>query len=220
VRTTPLTTGEAVDLVVAALASAPAPARGPRVLAVDGRSGSGKTDLAAAVAHRLGAPVVHLDDLYPGWDGLADGVVVLAGSVLAPLRAGREAVYRRWDWAADAPGGPVRVPGGPTVVLEGVGAGAAGPVDLLVWLEAGAAVRRRRGLDRDGEAFAPHWERWAAQEDALFARVPVAPHADLVLGTGGASGFSRAVAGSAPRPGAPAAAPPGGRTPRPPAGRP
>lgn len=219
-RTSLLTTAEAVDLVVTALAATPVPARGPRVLAVDGRSGSGKTDLAAAVAGRVGAPVVHLDDVYPGWDGLAEAVGVLADDVLAPLRAGRAAVYRRWDWAADAPGPLVRVAGAPTVVLEGVGAGAAGPVDLLVWLEAGTAVRRRRGLDRDGETFAPHWERWAAQEDELFARRPVAPLADLVLGTDGPSGFSRGAAGRAPRPAGPAAAPPGGRSRRPPAGRP
>lgn len=180
---TPLTTTQAVDLVLATLERTPAPPRGPRVLAVDGRSGSGKTDLAAAVAARTGAPVVHLDDVYPGWDGLAAAVEVVATDVLAPLRAGREAGFTRWDWTAGAPGGRVRVPLAPVVVLEGVGSGAAGPVDLLVWLEAGSVVRRRRGLDRDGETFRPHWERWAAQEDVLFTAHPVAERADLVLGS-------------------------------------
>src|SRR6202042_2836673 len=41
-----------------------------RLIAVDGRSGSGKTWFAGRLARPLDAPVIHLDDLYPGWDGL------------------------------------------------------------------------------------------------------------------------------------------------------
>jgi hypothetical protein len=40
---------------------------------------------------------------------------------------------------------------------------------LLVWVEAPQPERFRRGIARDGEAYRPHWERWAAQEDAHFA---------------------------------------------------
>ena len=51
----------------------------------------------------------------------------------------------------------------------GVLASACAPdLDLRVWLEAPAPVRRGRALDRDGEVFAPHWQEWADQERALF----------------------------------------------------
>ncbi|GAB3624689.1 hypothetical protein GCM10027418_27740 [Mariniluteicoccus endophyticus] len=36
--------------------------------------------------------------------------------------------------------------------------------DCTVWLELDAAERKRRALARDGDAFAPWWDHWAAQE--------------------------------------------------------
>ena len=52
------------------------PCRVP-VVAIDGYSGSGKSTLAAALAFLLpGWQVLHLDDWYPGWDGLAVGAQV------------------------------------------------------------------------------------------------------------------------------------------------
>jgi adenylylsulfate kinase-like enzyme len=59
------------------------------VIAVDGRSGSGKTSLAARLRSALHAPVVTLEDLYGGWDGLERGIDLLVSEVLEPLAAGR-----------------------------------------------------------------------------------------------------------------------------------
>lgn len=184
----PRPTGAVVQEVLALLAAVPAPAAGPVVVAVDGRSGSGKTDLAAALAGRTGAVVVHLDDLYPGWSGLAAGVDVLSG-LLRTLRTGSVAVQPVWDWAAGAYTRTVALPTSGLLVVEGVGAGRAGPVDLLVELVADPAVRRDRALARDGATFAPHWDAWAAQEADLFARRPA--HPDVTFG-------SATVAGAAP----------------------
>ena len=51
------------------------PAITPRrvpVVTIDGYSGSGKSTLAAALVSLLpGWQILHLDDWYPGWDGLA-----------------------------------------------------------------------------------------------------------------------------------------------------
>ena len=43
----------------------------------------------------------------------------------------------------------------------------------------------RRGLARDGELYRPHWERWAAQEEALFAADRTRDRADVVVSTEG-----------------------------------
>lgn len=159
------------------------------VLALDGRSGAGKTALARRLSAEMAlrdrtCTVVHLDDLYPGWHGLAAALPRLCAEVLEPLRAGSTGRFRSWDWLAQRPG-PVReVPPTPVVLVEGVGAGATpcpGLVDLVVWLEVGAQLRRRRALERDGKTFAPHWEEWAAQEDQIFARRGGPARADVVL---------------------------------------
>lgn len=90
--------------------AAPARAGATRVIAVDGRAGSGKSTLAGRLARRLDAPVVHMDDLHPGWDGLAAAVPRLVEWVLGPLAGGRGARYRRYDWHRGEYAEWVRVP--------------------------------------------------------------------------------------------------------------
>jgi len=161
------------------------------VIGIDGRSGTGKTTLAEQVAAALSTPaeavpVVHLEDVYPGWDGLAAAVPVLVEGVLEPLSRGQDARWRRWDWASDAPGGWAEVAWAPTVVVEGVGATASvcrPHLACALWLVAGDDLRYRRAIDRDGEVFAREWERWAAQEDAYLAADSPAAAADVVVRT-------------------------------------
>lgn len=172
--------------------------RRPLLLAVDGRSGAGKTSLALEVAAllrpHLDVEVFHLDSVYPGWDGLAAALTAYAADVVAPLAAGRTAEWTWWDWERDAPGARGRTRPADVVVLEGVGAGALaarGHLDALAWVDLADGERRRRALERDGETFAPHWDRWAAQEDAYLAADDPAAHAAITVdssaGTAGAA---------------------------------
>lgn len=176
-----------VDAVLAR-ARTSVPACGPvTVVALDGRSGSGKTTLGSAVADAWGAPLLHMDEIYPGWDGLAASVGVLEEQVLAPLARGERPEYRRWDWTHDRWGPLRRLPAEDRLVVEGCGVAVRPAGDraaVRVWLEAPRALRQRRGLSRDGEAYRPHWQRWAAQEDALFAADGTRERAHLVLRTG------------------------------------
>lgn len=160
----------------------------PVVIAVDGRSGSGKTslavELAAALREHRSVALVHLEDLYPGWDGLMRGIERCAAEILAPLRRGETARWRAWDWIADADGEERVTEPADVVVLEGVGAGSRqlrSLADALVWLEAPSEERRRRALARDGETYAPHWERWARQEDAWLAEDDVLAAATVTV---------------------------------------
>ena len=70
------------------------------------------------------------------------------------------------------------------LIVEGVGALSARSrkfADLGVWIELDPASRKSRALQRDGDAFAPHWASWAAGEDAFLAREHPAEIADLVV---------------------------------------
>jgi uridine kinase len=154
-----------------------------RLVCIDGPSGSGKTTLAARLAAALGdPPVLHMDELYPGWDGLAASVPLLHEEVVAPLSEGGPARYRRYDWHRGE-FGEMHDLGTPEVLLvEGAGCGArliAERAVLLVWIEAPRDERFRRGIARDGETYLPHWERWARQEAAHFAAEATAWRADV-----------------------------------------
>ncbi len=152
--------------------------RRARRILIDGRSGSGKTELARAIAADWPeAQLVRMDDLYPGWDGLA------AGSALVPelLTTGR---YRAWDWATGAPGEERRLDLDRPIIVEGVGAlsRASRPLaDLAVWVRYPAPLRKQRALARDGGDFAPHWCHWAVQEKAFMRAEQPRELADVVV---------------------------------------
>lgn len=177
---------EALDAVVAATREASPRCGDVVVVALDGPSGAGKTELATRVAARLGCPVVSMDDLYPGWDGLVAGVGVLAGRVLAPLARGERVRQPVWDWANSRWGAEKPLAVTRLVVVEGCGSSvdpAGEYAAVRVWVDAPAPVRKARALARDGATFAPHWHRWAAQERALFTADGTRARADLVVNT-------------------------------------
>lgn len=154
------------------------------VVAVDGPSGSGKTTFATRLSAHLKCPTVHMDDLYPGWYGLADSAARLVEWVLEPLSEGRPARYRRFDWDAGEYAEWNTVPASGSLIVEGVGSGAlaaAGHLSFLVWVEAPRGLRMERGIERDGEAFRPHWKRWAAQEARMFRESRTRERADLLV---------------------------------------
>jgi uridine kinase len=160
------------------------------VVALDGPSGAGKTTLARGIELALEptgpVAVVHMDHLYPGWDGLSQAPGLLTRQVLEPLARSERASYRLWSWVRDEWSGTREVPPCRFLVVEGCGSsvGPAGPyAAVAVFVDADVALRMRRGIERDGEAYRPQWQRWADQETALFSADATRERADLVLDT-------------------------------------
>jgi uridine kinase len=160
------------------------------VVALDGRSGTGKSSLAASLGTDLGAAVVDCDDFYTGGSD-ADWAVRppaaraaeaidwrrLRREVVEPLRAGRTATWLPYDW--DEGRGPVPRPislaPARTVVLDGAYTARpelADVVDLPVLLELDHALRRERVSQREGDEFADSWYAvWDAAEDHYFTTI-------------------------------------------------
>ena len=179
-----------VDAVVALALRAPARCGDTVVVAIDGPSGSGKTTLAQGVAGALAdvdtVEVVHMDRIFPGWDGLAVAPGLLTEQVLVPISHGRRAAYRLWDWERDEWDGMCRVTPSHFLVVEGCGSSvqpAGQYAAVAVFVEADRALRMDRGVARDGETYRPHWERWADQESLLFGADRTRERADLVIDT-------------------------------------
>lgn len=171
---------------IAAVARSRPPGLGhTRVVALEGRSGAGKTTLAPLVARALGdAPLVSMEDLYGGWDGLRDGAERLVDAVLEPLAREGHALVPAFDWHARRWGPAWELAAPEVLVVDGIGSGtraAAQRTSLLVWLDCDDAVRRERALARDGGLYDPYWDRWAAQEDAYLAEEDPRTRADLRL---------------------------------------
>lgn len=166
------------------------------VVAVDGRSGAGKSSLASGLqqlaADRLGRPLdqvarVEIEDLYAGWTGLEAAPALLEWTVLRPLRRGaRRVSWPVWDWSAGRYGSTRTLtrPASGLVVVEGVGCSAPPAreqVDHVVWVEADAPTRRE-GVRARQRQLVGHddtdqwWDAWTAAEDRLLAQHPPTWH--------------------------------------------
>lgn len=174
------------EAVLAHARSHPARLGSSRLVCIDGPSGSGKSTLAHEVAGAADAPLIRMDDLYPGWQGLFDVDPHVLG-VLAPLAEGEPGTYRRYEWHVDAYAEEHEVRPAPLLVLEGVGAGNRAWRDLvttLVWVEAPADVRLARSIARDGEGQRANLVAWMRDEERLYADQGTRAVADLVVETG------------------------------------
>lgn len=188
---------EALSAAVESLIrGAMARADGPVIVAIDGRSGVGKSTLAAELAARFDATVVEGDDFYAGGVGiLGDSPQARAARcidwqdqrrVLGDLRQGRAASWFAFDW--DAFDGRTAeeatvAPPAPLVILEG--AYSARPeladlLDLRVLLRVPDSVRLARLLEREGE-IGPWETQWHEAEEWYFAHAALAQGFDLVI---------------------------------------
>lgn len=189
--------GPVVDLaeLVTRVLDGPSRLGGVRLVGVDGPSGSGKTTLAGrlrAAFHRdprrPRASVVHLDNLYEGWSGVAadrgHGTVSqrLREDLLDPLAAGRPGRWRRYDWHAAAFAEWHEVAEPDVLLLEGCGSvdpAYSAHLVLSIWVEAARELRTSRGLARGGVGTQANMSRWQAGEDALFGSRNTRALADL-----------------------------------------
>lgn len=182
------------------------------IIAIDGRAGAGQSSIAKELAKLLGergsVTIISLKDLYPGWEGLAEGIERCAVNVIPPLQYGRTVRWLSWDWAA-GDYGQQRITGpADFLILEGVGAGAA-PLralcDAVAWVDSSAAHRWSRVVRSGNKGIAANWKQWTAQEDTLYATDDVSLTASVVVSppagtiqSGAAAGHIRDALGELP----------------------
>ena len=149
----------------------------PPIVLIDGRSGSGKTELATTLSGALDAQLLRLDDVYPGWDGLE----AASGQIADILQTGR---WQRWDWASRRLAEWNTLDLSRALIVEGSGALTRASRERStfgIWVELDAPTRKTRALARDGALYEPHWDAWAEQERQHFDRERPDLLADVVV---------------------------------------
>lgn len=163
------------------------------LVALDGRSGVGKSSIAKAMSQRFNCIIVVSDDFYSGgeggdergWDNKtarekAEQAIDwkrLRSDVLEPLLRGENVAYHPFDFkrGIGLSKKEVRLEHAPLIILEG--AYSSRPelqdiIDLSVLVESHDDERRGRLVNREGEAFMGDWhKRWDVAEDYYFSEI-------------------------------------------------
>ena len=205
----PVTLTEACAMIMAVTCKATVSGQVPLVMAIDGRSGTGKSTLASLVAEEAGAAVVSLDDFFAAsipnadWDCMTveeRGVNVfdwarVRSEAIMPLITGRVARWHPFDFdSGPRADGTYRMKNEasavePTSVIIIDGAYSSGPqladlVDLTVLVETSEAERWARLTRREEAEFLAQWHaRWTGVEDFYFSNVRPRNSFDLIVTT-------------------------------------
>ena len=158
-----------------------------RIVTIDGPAGSGKTTLANELANYLGdAQVVHLDELYEGWNKALDDILYqrIQAWILTPIRNGLPAKHLSYDWIANSYSTWKEIPTKPVLIIEGVGAGHTSmrpEVSQAIWIEAAEELLLDRVVHRDGEIVRDEMLIWKSKERSYFELHQVKESANFQL---------------------------------------
>ena len=160
------------------------------IILIDGRAGSGKSTFAESLQQQLfrdgeSAPrVIHMDNIFEGWDGLALGSDYMVRFILQPLARRETASWQDWSWVKNQRSSWREFSGGTPLIVEGCGSlteRSKEHADICIWLEASEETRRERWIQR--ERHLEKFDFWAAQELDFYAREKSQSLADLVVKT-------------------------------------
>jgi uridine kinase len=198
---------EALEPVASRIRARQRNATAPLVVAIDGRSGAGKSTVASLLTDLLDAACVPCDDFFTadipaaGWEARTAAERAsdaldwrrLRTEVIEPIRAGNTARWLAFDFAAGArPDGTYAMravsseqPPRPILLLDGAYSTRpelADVIDVAILVEAPAPVRLARLAAREAPGFLEGWRaRWDAAEEHYFTRVRPASTFDVVL---------------------------------------
>lgn len=162
-------------------ASSPGVVDRPRIIAIDGRGGAGKSTLVERLRALVPtSAIVHTDDI--AWNhAFFDWGALLVDDIMRPLHRGEAVEFRPPAWVEHDRPGMIHVPAGLEVVwIEGTGIirdEFARWSDASIWVQGDLDERERRLVARDGDSDTQqrHVAEWLADELPLLRREPCVP---------------------------------------------
>ena len=161
------------------------------VIAIDGPAGAGKTtlatNLALALSRDLRVQIIHMDDLYAGWqNALGAQLSETLTYIVASHKNGKKVKFSKYDWIQSQFNEAQEIPEADLIILEGVGSGQLAIRDelaALLWIDIDHSLGLERVISRDGDSIKAQMQKWLAQQEQHFAREGTQNAADFILTT-------------------------------------
>ncbi len=173
----------------------------PILVALDGRSGTGKSTIAKKIAERLGGVEIILDDFWVGgsneeWDKKSPKEKAetaidwkrIRTEVLEPLLAGKSATWHPFNWKVGYGLSEKTLHSNPKPLILLDGAYSTRPelqdiIDLSILVEVPDDLHRRaRLVVREGEKYMNDWHsRWDVAEDYYFSHIRPRESFDMII---------------------------------------
>ncbi|WP_339228959.1 NB-ARC domain-containing protein [Oceanobacillus sp. FSL K6-2867] len=169
----------------------------PKIIAIDGRCGSGKTTLAKQLATKFDSTLFHLDDFFLPFEMKTNERMSEPGGnvhyerfkeeVLLPLQSGSTTVHRPYNCQQKALDDPIQTAFKHLTIVEGVYSlhpALQDFYDYKVFLTVDKNVQRKRIQQRNGkEKLETFIQRWIPLEEHYFDSLQLEKQCDLVINT-------------------------------------
>ena len=161
------------------------------IIAIDGPAGAGKTTLAdylnLAIAQHYSIAVIHMDDLYDGWDNaLNSQLTEVLEHVTSAHKKSIPISLSTYDWNMGVFLPASQLESAELLILEGVGSGQKAirnSLSALIWIDINEDEGMRRVIARDGIEIESHMRKWLATQEQHFHTQGTKNTADFVLTT-------------------------------------
>ena len=135
----------------------------------------------------MSVSVIHMDDLYNGWDNaLGEDLTSVLQYLAAQHRNISAAEIRRYNWTTSSFGESETIEPADLLILEGVGSGDKSLQDelaALIWIDIDPEIGVMRVIARDGYQVEDEMKKWLGTQQEYFSQHSTREKADFILTT-------------------------------------